>query len=274
MEYKEALDYLFAQLPMFSRVGAAAYKPGLDTSLNLDKFYGHPHRKFKSIHIGGTNGKGSTSHMIAAILQSQGYKVGLYTSPHLVDFRERIRVNGEMIPENDVVDFIVRFALGLIIIIIFSFINRIFFLFFLFFVGNPLRHLQSSGIFQHFSNGSGGFRRDMQAFSNFLRSGIPAQLRKQPLIHAAVIFQGSAHFLAHAVGTGLQGNHPCHGTTNPAVSTAFKITAGEIHNCLPQTEASLLNQVQQKDAVAGHFFGRFHITVQQFRSCPNLKTHP
>lgn len=109
MEYKEALDYLFAQLPMFSRVGAAAYKPGLDTSLNLDKFYGHPHRKFKSIHIGGTNGKGSTSHMIAAILQSQGYKVGLYTSPHLVDFRERIRVNGEMIPENDVVDFIVRY---------------------------------------------------------------------------------------------------------------------------------------------------------------------
>ena len=109
MEYKEALDYLFAQLPMFSRVGAAAYKPGLDTSLNLDRYYGHPHRRFKSIHVGGTNGKGSTSHMLAAILQSQGYKVGLYTSPHLADFRERIRVNGEMIPEADVVDFVERY---------------------------------------------------------------------------------------------------------------------------------------------------------------------
>lgn len=109
MEYKEALDYLFAQLPMFSRVGAAAYKPGLDTSLNLDKYYNHPHRNFKSIHVGGTNGKGSTSHLLASILQSQGYKVGLYTSPHLADFRERIRVNGEMIPQADVVDFVERY---------------------------------------------------------------------------------------------------------------------------------------------------------------------
>ncbi|MDE6803173.1 MAG: bifunctional folylpolyglutamate synthase/dihydrofolate synthase, partial [Muribaculaceae bacterium] len=83
---------------MFSRVGAAAYKPGLDTTIELDRIFGHPHRHFKSIHIGGTNGKGSTSHTLAAMLQAQGYKVGLYTSPHLVDFRERIRVNGEMIP--------------------------------------------------------------------------------------------------------------------------------------------------------------------------------
>ncbi len=106
MNYQEALDYLYKQLPMFSRVGAAAYKPGLDTSLAIDRFFGHPHRQFKSIHIGGTNGKGSTSHMLAAILQSQGYKIGLYTSPHLVDFRERMRVNGEMIPEKDVIEFV------------------------------------------------------------------------------------------------------------------------------------------------------------------------
>ncbi len=106
MTYQNALDYLYSQLPMFSRVGAAAYKPGLDTSLKIDEFFDHPHRKFKSIHVGGTNGKGSTSHMIAAILQSQGYKVGLYTSPHLVDFRERMRVNGEMIPEDKVIEFV------------------------------------------------------------------------------------------------------------------------------------------------------------------------
>lgn len=109
MEYKEAIEYLYRQLPMFSRIGAAAYKPGLDTSLNLDKHFKHPHRNFKSIHIGGTNGKGSTSHMLAAILQSEGYKVGLYTSPHLVDFRERIRVNGEMIPKERVVHFVEQF---------------------------------------------------------------------------------------------------------------------------------------------------------------------
>lgn len=104
--YKESLDYLFSRLPMFSRTGAAAYKPGLDTSIELAAFFGNPHEKFKSIHIGGTNGKGSTSHLIASILQSQGYKVGLYTSPHLVDFRERIRINGEKIPEAKVVDFV------------------------------------------------------------------------------------------------------------------------------------------------------------------------
>ncbi|MBD5356224.1 MAG: bifunctional folylpolyglutamate synthase/dihydrofolate synthase [Bacteroides sp.] len=106
MNYQEALSFLFSQLPMFSRVGAAAYKPGLDTSLAIDNHFGHPHSKFKSIHVGGTNGKGSTSHMLAAVLQSQGYKTGLYTSPHLVDFRERMRINGEMIPEEKVIEFV------------------------------------------------------------------------------------------------------------------------------------------------------------------------
>ena len=89
MDYKESLEYLYRQLPMFSRVGAAAYKPGLDTSLALDAFFSHPHRRFRSIHVAGTNGKGSTSHLLAAMLQAQGYKTALYTSPHLVDFRER-----------------------------------------------------------------------------------------------------------------------------------------------------------------------------------------
>ena len=109
MNYDETLEWLYRQLPMFSRTGAAAYKPGLQTSEDLDAAFGHPHRKFRSIHIGGTNGKGSTSHMIAAMLQSQGYKTGLYTSPHLVDFRERIRVDGEMIPKEAVTDFVERF---------------------------------------------------------------------------------------------------------------------------------------------------------------------
>lgn len=109
MEYEKTLEWLFQQLPMFSRTGGAAYKPGLQTSQDIDAHFGHPHEKFKSIHIGGTNGKGSTSHIIAAILQSQGYKTGLYTSPHLVDFRERIRINGEMIPKEDVVDFVARY---------------------------------------------------------------------------------------------------------------------------------------------------------------------
>lgn len=104
--YKEALDFLFSQLPMFSRTGAPAYKPGLDTSINLSRYFGDPHKKFKAIHVGGTNGKGSTSHMITSVLQEQGYKVGLYTSPHLVDFRERMRINGEMIQEGKVVEFV------------------------------------------------------------------------------------------------------------------------------------------------------------------------
>ena len=105
-KYQEAINFLFSQLPMFSRMGAPAYKPGLETSERLDAYFNHPHTKFKSIHIGGTNGKGSTSHMLASILQSQGYKVGLYTSPHLVDFRERMRINGVMIPKKAVVDFV------------------------------------------------------------------------------------------------------------------------------------------------------------------------
>ncbi len=109
MNYESTLEWLFAQLPMFSRTGAAAYKPGLQTSHDLDAYFGHPHRKFKSIHVGGTNGKGSTSHMIAAILQSQGYRTGLYTSPHLVDFRERIRIDGKMIDKAAVVEFVRKF---------------------------------------------------------------------------------------------------------------------------------------------------------------------
>lgn len=104
-QYNKSLKFLYSQLPMFSRVGAAAYKPGLDRTLALDRLFDHPHEKFKSIHIAGTNGKGSTSHMLAAILQANGYKTGLYTSPHLVDFRERIRVNGEMIPMEAVTEF-------------------------------------------------------------------------------------------------------------------------------------------------------------------------
>lgn len=108
--YKESLDFLFAQLPMFSRIGAAAYKPGLQTSLDLDDYFGNPHRSFKSIHVGGTNGKGSTSHMLASILQTAGYKVGLYTSPHLADFRERIRINGQMMSKDGVIDFVKRWC--------------------------------------------------------------------------------------------------------------------------------------------------------------------
>ena len=104
--YAEALEWLYSRLPMFSRIGTAAYKPGLQTTEHLDELYGHPHRKFKAIHIAGTNGKGSTSHMIASVLQRQGYKVGLYTSPHLVDFRERMRVNGHMISTEEVVRFV------------------------------------------------------------------------------------------------------------------------------------------------------------------------
>ncbi len=104
-EYKKSLEFLYSQLPMFSRIGEAAYKPGLDRTIALDNLFGNPHRKFRSIHIAGTNGKGSTSHMLASVLQANGYKTALYTSPHLVDFRERIRINGEMIPKDKVIDF-------------------------------------------------------------------------------------------------------------------------------------------------------------------------
>ncbi len=109
MEYKEVLEYLYEHLPYYQRKGPAAYKGSLDNTLVLDILFGHPHNKFPTIHVAGTNGKGSVSHMMAAILHEAGYKTGLYTSPHLKDFRERIKVNGEMIPESYVTDFVVHF---------------------------------------------------------------------------------------------------------------------------------------------------------------------
>jgi dihydrofolate synthase/folylpolyglutamate synthase len=106
MTYQQTIDYLYAQLPVFTRVGASAYKANLDNTIELCNRLDNPQHKFKSVHIAGTNGKGSTSHMLAAVLQVAGYKTGLYTSPHLKDFRERIRINGEMISEQSVVDFV------------------------------------------------------------------------------------------------------------------------------------------------------------------------
>lgn len=106
MNYQQTLDYLYTQLPMFQRIGSAAYKNNLDNTIAICKLLGNPENKFKSIHVAGTNGKGSTSHLLASILQSAGFKVGLYTSPHLKDFRERIKINGEMIPQRYVVDFV------------------------------------------------------------------------------------------------------------------------------------------------------------------------
>ncbi len=99
---------MYAQLPMYHRIGAAAYKADIQPTIDMMAALGNPENHFRSIHVAGTNGKGSVSHMLASILQEAGYKVGLYTSPHLVDFRERIRVNGEMIPQQEVVDFITR----------------------------------------------------------------------------------------------------------------------------------------------------------------------
>ncbi len=106
MNYAETLNYLYSQLPMFTRVGSPAFKKDLTNTIALCNLMGNPQQQFKSIHVGGTNGKGSTSHMLAAILQIAGYKTGLYTSPHLRDFRERIRINGQMISEQRVVDFV------------------------------------------------------------------------------------------------------------------------------------------------------------------------
>ena len=106
MTYQETCNYLFTQTPMFEKPGVSGYKEGLENTLALDEHFCHPHKNFRSIHIAGTNGKGSCAHTIAAILQQCGYRVGLYTSPHLVDFRERIRINGQPIPENYVVDFV------------------------------------------------------------------------------------------------------------------------------------------------------------------------
>ena len=106
--YSDILQYLFTSLPVFQHTGGAAYKPGLQTISELDDFYGNPHRRYRTIHIAGTNGKGSVSHLLAALLQGAGYKTGLFTSPHLVDFRERIRINGQMITEDEVVEFVQR----------------------------------------------------------------------------------------------------------------------------------------------------------------------
>ena len=106
MNYKETVEYLFNSTPVFEHVGASAYKEGLSNTLALDEHLGHPHKSFRTIHVAGTNGKGSCSHTLAAILQNMGLKVGLYTSPHIVDFRERIRVNGECLSEQYVVDFV------------------------------------------------------------------------------------------------------------------------------------------------------------------------
>lgn len=106
MTYPETCEYLFSQLPMFEKQGISGYKEGLENTLALDEHLGHPHQHFRSIHITGTNGKGSCAHTLSAILQACGYRVGLYTSPHLVDFRERIRINGQPIPEKFVIDFV------------------------------------------------------------------------------------------------------------------------------------------------------------------------
>lgn len=108
MTYQQTLDYLFTKLPMYSRIGAAAFKADLTNTIALCEALDNPHKKFKSIHVAGTNGKGSTSHMLASVLQTAGYKTGLYTSPHLKDFRERIRVDGTVISESFVVDFVER----------------------------------------------------------------------------------------------------------------------------------------------------------------------
>lgn len=109
MTYQETLDFLFEQTPMFQNLGAGAYKPGLDTTLALSEAFGNPQRKLTTIHIAGTNGKGSTAHTLAAVLQSAGYRTGLFTSPHLLDFRERIRIDGKVVTQEFVIDFIERF---------------------------------------------------------------------------------------------------------------------------------------------------------------------
>ena len=111
MNYQQTLDYLFARLPMFQRIGSAAYKADLNNTIKISELLGKPHQKIKCVHVAGTNGKGSSSHMIASVLQSAGYKTGLYTSPHLVDFRERIKINGKMIPKNYITDFVSKYKL-------------------------------------------------------------------------------------------------------------------------------------------------------------------
>ncbi|MDR1919369.1 MAG: bifunctional folylpolyglutamate synthase/dihydrofolate synthase [Tannerellaceae bacterium] len=108
MTYEKTLEYLFAQVPAYHLSGVSAYKPGLEVSIALDNYFGNPHQAYRTIHVAGTNGKGSVCHSLAAVLQKAGYRVGLYTSPHLNDFRERIRVNGKMMKKDYVVDFIAR----------------------------------------------------------------------------------------------------------------------------------------------------------------------
>lgn len=106
MTYKETTDYLYSLLPAYHRIGKAAYKGDLNNTMELDSYFGHPHKMFRTLHVAGTNGKGSVSHMLASILQEAGFRTGLYTSPHLKDFRERIRVNGQMISEEEVISFV------------------------------------------------------------------------------------------------------------------------------------------------------------------------
>lgn len=106
MTYEQTLEFLFSQLPAYHRIGKAAYKNDLINTISLDNYFGNPHFKYRTIHVAGTNGKGSVSHLIASILQEAGYRTGLYTSPHLKDFRERIRINGEMIPEKEIIAFV------------------------------------------------------------------------------------------------------------------------------------------------------------------------
>ena len=106
MNYQETCEYLFSKTPSYEKQGASGYKEGLQTTEALDEYLNHPHRKYRTIHVAGTNGKGSVSHTIAALFQTFGYRVGLYTSPHLVDFRERIRVNGTPVSEDYVVSFV------------------------------------------------------------------------------------------------------------------------------------------------------------------------
>lgn len=112
VDYKTTIEYLYEMLPVFHRIGPAAYKANLDNTLKLAELYGNPQRKFKSIHIAGTNGKGSVSHMIASVFQSAGYKTGLYTSPHLKDFRERIKINGKMIPKKEVIKWVKKYVIN------------------------------------------------------------------------------------------------------------------------------------------------------------------
>jgi dihydrofolate synthase/folylpolyglutamate synthase len=108
MTYEEAIDFLFTSLPMYQRIGKAAYKANLDNTLKLDAYFGHPHRSYPTIHVAGTNGKGSVCHMMTSVLQEAGYRTGLYTSPHLLDFRERIRINGEPVAEEVVTGFVTQ----------------------------------------------------------------------------------------------------------------------------------------------------------------------